>query len=285
MVPYPRLSYWKTRMTLREIAHRALVIALLYLVSPHALAEGSHKVQASRGGIAVLTAPEEAVGATLNERNLRMLDGKIFVGIPYYSNPGTTLTVVIERRDGSSLEHTIEIVDKKFRESHITVATRYAAPDPEAQERIRREQKLIDRARARFSPTLDPRTSLALPVEGVASSPFGVRRFINGKERSAHRGHDIAAPTGTPVVAPLGGVVVLVHELFYTGKTIIIDHGMGTTSMFAHLDSYSVAQGDMVLRGTPIGTVGSTGRSTGPHLHWGLSLNGELVDPLYLVEE
>ena len=268
----------------------AILIAACMAINPVSASASQQESQSpeiavARGGVAVINAPEGALSATMDGRNLRLVQGKLYIGVPYYSKPGSLLEVEVVLANGSSTSIVLRIKDKKFRESHITVASKYVAPDPEAQKRIAAEQKLLDATRTRFSPVLDTRTTFALPAHGVASSPFGVRRFVNKRERSAHRGHDIAAPTGTPVFTPLGGRVALTANLYYTGNTVVIDHGMGMTTLYAHLDSIAVQLGDILLRGMHIGEVGSTGRSTGPHLHWGMTLNGELVDPLYLLEE
>src|SRR5690606_36383252 len=110
------------------------------------------------------------------------------------------------------------------------------------------------------------------PVDGRLTSPFGLRRFFNGKERNPHSGLDFAVPTGTPAKAPAAGRVVLVGDYFFNGKTVFLDHGQGFISMFCHLSAIDVKPGDDVPRGAVVGKVGSTGRATGPHLHWNVSL-------------
>jgi murein DD-endopeptidase MepM/ murein hydrolase activator NlpD len=111
------------------------------------------------------------------------------------------------------------------------------------------------------------------------SSLFGHRRFFNGQPRNPHSGLDIAASTGTPVLAPSSGQVVLVDDLYYNGKTVFLDHGQGLITMYCHLSEHAVAEGSTVEQGQIIGLVGATGRVTGPHLHWSVSLNGYRVDP------
>ena len=145
--------------------------------------------------------------------------------------------------------------------------------------RIEREQEII---RAAFSTWSDlPLKSLQfrLPAQGRISSIFGLRRFFNNEPRQPHSGIDIAAPTGSPVVAPLAGIVVESGEYFFNGKTIFLDHGQGLVSMFNHLSRILVERGKRVETGEKIGEIGMTGRVTGPHLHWTVSLNNSRVDP------
>jgi len=121
------------------------------------------------------------------------------------------------------------------------------------------------------------------PVEGEISTGFGLNRIINGQQRSQHTGVDLRAEAGTSVLASNDGVVVLVDELFFSGKSVILDHGWGLYSMYFHLSETLVKEGDLVRTGAMLGRVGSTGRSTGPHLHWGVIINGARVDPFSLL--
>jgi murein DD-endopeptidase MepM/ murein hydrolase activator NlpD len=117
-----------------------------------------------------------------------------------------------------------------------------------------------------------------MPVTGHITGVYGSQRILNGEPRQPHYGIDIAAPRGTPVTAPAGGRVTLVRDLYFSGWTILLTHGLGLNSAFLHLDSVTVAEGDEVARGAMIGTVGSTGRSTGPHLDWRLDWQGRRLD-------
>ena len=121
------------------------------------------------------------------------------------------------------------------------------------------------------------------PVEGKSSGRFGERRILNGEPRSPHSGEDIKAPEGTGVVASNSGKIVLVGDYFFTGRSIFIDHGLGCYTMYFHLKDVDVEEGQFVKKGVRIGSVGSTGRATGPHLHWGARINGARVNPLSLL--
>jgi len=121
--------------------------------------------------------------------------------------------------------------------------------------------------------------TVMLPVTGRMSSPFGLRRYFNNEPRKAHSGIDIAAPLGTPIVSPLDGTVIDVGEYFFNGNSIFIDHGQGLVTMYCHMSKVNVKEGQKVKRGERIGAVGKTGRATGPHLHWAISINDTRVDP------
>ncbi len=124
------------------------------------------------------------------------------------------------------------------------------------------------------------RRASAGPCPGVANSSFGTRSVFNGEERSPHAGTDFLSGTGTPIHAPAGGRVVAARDLFFSGNTVIIDHGLGVFSMLAHMSRIDVHEGDVVSRDAVVGRVGATGRVTGPHLHWALRVGGARVDPL-----
>ena len=128
------------------------------------------------------------------------------------------------------------------------------------------------------------RRGASRPVEGVAVSGFGVRSVLNGQPRGSHNGLDLAAVTGTPVFAPTPGVVAFAREFYYSGNTVIVDHGQGLFSTMAHLSAIDVKEGERVAKGALLGKVGATGRVTGPHLHWAVRLHGDRVDPLSLLE-
>lgn len=173
---------------------------------------------------------------------------------------------------------------KNYKTQRITLKNKSQVnPDPEQTRRYEREYQEQITAYSRFREATPSNVSLDKPVNGRLSSPFGLRRFFNGEERNAHSGLDFAVPQGTPIKAPANGVVTIVADYFFNGKTVFIDHGQGFITMYCHLSEFDVNVGDEVKRGQVIGKVGATGRATGPHLHWNVSLNNARVDPAIFI--
>jgi murein DD-endopeptidase MepM/ murein hydrolase activator NlpD len=172
-----------------------------------------------------------------------------------------------------------EVKPKQYRTQALKVAPAMVNPSPENEARIAEETKKVRAALETFSPDPPPTLRLAQPVPGSRSSSFGLRRVFNGEARRPHSGMDIAAPTGTPIKAPLAGKVIDVGDYYFNGNNVMIDHGQGLVTMYCHLSKIRVEVGQDVKLGDVIGDVGATGRVTGPHLHWGVSLSGVMVDP------
>ena len=207
------------------------------------------------------------------------------VGIPLSARAGRH-TLRIVSADHRESRREFRVRDKKYKEQHLTIKNkRKVNPTAEDLKRIRAEKKIIGAALARW--TAQPRvpTRFALPVEGRLSSPFGLRRFFNGQPRKPHSGLDIAAPEGSPVRAPADGSVITSGRYFFNGNTVFLDHGQGLVTMYCHLSEIRVEPGQSVRRGEIIGKVGMTGRVTGPHLHWSVSLNNVRVEPSLFVAE
>ncbi|MDT8443088.1 MAG: M23 family metallopeptidase [Desulfuromonadales bacterium] len=167
-------------------------------------------------------------------------------------------------------------------EEHLSLPERMVTPDAQSVARINRESNLLNEKFALRSPRLW--TGFERPVSEPVSSVFGKRRVLNGKPKSPHSGTDFRSPSGTPVRSISNGVVSLVGDLFYTGKTVVVDHGEGLSSLYAHLSKVLVEEGQEILTGDALGEVGSTGRSTGAHLHLTVRLLGERIDPLALLD-
>jgi murein DD-endopeptidase MepM/ murein hydrolase activator NlpD len=202
------------------------------------------------------------------------------VGIPLTVSPGEyTLEVRQGSRPPQGQAFTVQ--DKQYAVQHITLENqRMVDPSPEDLERIARESQRIETVLAHWSEPGALEVPFLRPAEGEFSSPFGLRRYFNNQPRKPHSGLDIAAPQGTPVRAPAAGVVIDTGTYFFNGKTVFLDHGQGLITMYCHLHQIDVRPDQRIARGTVIGTVGMTGRVTGAHLHWGVSLNRALVDPL-----
>jgi murein DD-endopeptidase MepM/ murein hydrolase activator NlpD len=201
------------------------------------------------------------------------------VGIPLTIKPGTSQQV---NSGGRNLPFTVG--SKKYPEQHITLKNqRQVNPNPDDLKRIEQELDVQVRAYRSFTPGTPSNLLLDKPVNGPLSSKFGVRRFFNGEERNPHAGLDFAVPAGTPIKSPAAGKVILIGNYFFNGNTVFVDHGQGFISMFCHMSKIDVKVGDTVPRGGVVGRVGSTGRATGPHMHWNVSLNDARVDPAIFI--
>lgn len=177
------------------------------------------------------------------------------------------------------------VLDKQYPAQYLRLRNkRMVDPSPDDLRRILREAKEIRAALANWDTASEPALPFALPATGRLSSRFGLRRFFNRQPRKPHSGLDIAAPTGTPVRAPAKGTVIAVGDYFFNGRAVTLDHGHGLITMYNHMHRIQVRQGQRVSRGEKIGEIGSSGRVTGAHLHWTVSLNDARVDPLLFLE-
>jgi len=177
------------------------------------------------------------------------------------------------------------VTAKDYPEQHIKLKTRKHIDLSAADlKRHRGEKKKAQAAFKFFDDNVAPDFAFLKPVEGPYSSPFGLKRFFNGEPRNPHSGLDIAAPTGTKIQNPANGKVVLTGNFFFNGNVVYVDHGQGLISMFCHLNEINVKKGDLLDKGQVLGKVGATGRVTGPHLHWSVSLNNSRIDPMLLLE-
>lgn len=182
----------------------------------------------------------------------------------------------------ATAEVTLTILDKEFPEEHITVESKYVEPPKEVQQRLKQERSKLA-AIYKLRTPLKVSTPFVRPVPGVPTSIFGVKRFFNGKPRSPHPGLDLRAATGTEVLASGNGDVVLAQDLYYSGNTVILDHGAGLFTLYAHLSRIDVGEGDSVTAGQTIALSGATGRVSGPHLHWGGKVGNKPFDPRALL--
>ena len=206
------------------------------------------------------------------------------VGIPLSAKPGTA-TIQVRRAGRAEARLTYKIEAKQYAEQHLKVAPRTVDLSKEDLARYEREREHQSEIIATFSEPLPAVLRMHQPTPGVRSSSFGLRRVFNGQPRAPHNGMDIAASEGTPVVAPATGRVIDTGDYFFNGNTVWIDHGAGLLSMLCHLSAIDVKPGDTVAVGQRIGAVGATGRVTGAHLHWSLSLNRTMVDPELFVRD
>lgn len=259
-------------------------LAALLLIVTAAVARGE---TAWPGGIAFVDlGPAEGLALTVEYGGRRALvlerDGRwqAVIGVPLDAATGRA-TVTLS--DGATL--TFEVAAHAYAEQHLEVAQSYVTLSDEVLERVGKERKLIDAALNTWREANIDGIGLAAPVEGRRSSSFGLRRFFNNEPRSPHKGMDIAAPAGTPILAPRAGIVTGTGDFYFNGNTVFIDHGQGFVTMYCHLREIGVEDGQEVIAGEPIGQVGATGRVTGPHLHFGTYLNGTAVDPALLLDD
>jgi murein DD-endopeptidase MepM/ murein hydrolase activator NlpD len=203
------------------------------------------------------------------------------VGIPLSAKPGTQ-----QLKLGSKQTVGFKVGAKKYAEQRLTIKNkRKVNPNKDDMKRIRGERGRINAALRFWQQQATVQTRFILPVAGRLSSPFGLRRFFNEQPRKPHSGIDIAAAEGTPIVSPAAGRIIENGEFFFNGNSVFINHGQGLVTMYAHMSRIDVKPGQHVAQGETIGAVGHTGRATGPHLHWGVSLNDARVDPALFFDD
>ncbi len=204
------------------------------------------------------------------------------LGIPLDTLPGELEIGVFSGSTATGISVTVNV--KNYPEQRLTIKDkRKVEPNAEDLARIEREKEVTEAIKRRFSDAA-PATDFALPASGPLSSRFGLRRVFNGQPRNPHAGLDVAVSTGAPVKAPAAGIVANTGDYFFNGNTVFIDHGQGLITAYMHLSRIDVRSGQPVKKGEILGAVGSTGRVTGPHLHWAVILNNTPVDPeLFLV--
>jgi len=195
-----------------------------------------------------------------------------------------TLAAHLESGEQVNCSAVVSVKAGRFAIERLRVGEQFVELSPEDRERADLEAKRLQELFARVTPERLWQGHFRLPVEGVqAAGNFGRRRVLNGQPRTPHSGVDFPAAAGTPVHAAQRGRVALAEKLFFSGNTVVLDHGLGLYTFYGHMESISVAVGDLVDGGTTLGRVGATGRVTGSHLHWGLRVNEARVNPLQIV--
>jgi murein DD-endopeptidase MepM/ murein hydrolase activator NlpD len=241
--------------------------------------------EAVPGGVALVPLPRGVdAGVVVHFQGERVLvwpaaSGAIaVVGLPLTATPGSAALSLAESA-GSERRLAFRIKPKRYLTQALSVAPKHVDLSPEDLARVEQERAKLHRAMAGFRADMPEALLLDAPVAGPRSSSFGLRRVFNGQPRNPHTGMDIAAQSGSPVHAALGGVVVDTGDYFFNGKTVVVDHGEGLLTLYCHLNEINVVVGDQLTRGQVLGLVGSTGRATGPHLHFAVHLSGTWVDP------
>jgi murein DD-endopeptidase MepM/ murein hydrolase activator NlpD len=269
-----------------------MIRALIVFAALVSAAQASDLPRESRvpGGIALIEIPggDLAPTALIDARRAAVIrNGErwlAIVGLPLSTKPGAHKLKVATGKE--TVDVPFEVTDKRYRTQHLTIKNeRQVTPAPDDLQRIESETKRSNTALSKFTTGATPVFALQSPVEGQRSDSYGSRRYFNGQPRNPHSGMDIAAAKGTPIRAPASGTVVEAGNFFFNGNTLFIDHGYGLVTMYCHLDEIKVKVGDRLAAGDLLGTVGATGRVTGPHLHWGVALNRAMVDPALFLNE
>lgn len=236
------------------------------------------------GGIAVVPVAMTVTAVTLQDKPVALViennQRYAVVGIPLSSSDHLILYTEPDHR-----EIAIALTPFHYAEQHLTITDQSkVTPDKDELARYAREAKEQNAVYASFSHSNKISfPDFIKPTHGVYTSPFGFKRFFNGEARAPHAGLDIAAPIGQGALAPADGVVVQTGDYFFNGQTVMIDHGQGIVSMLCHLSRIDVSAGDVVKQGQVVALVGKSGRATGPHLHWSVSLNDTRIEPKLLL--
>lgn len=267
---------------------RLIVLTAGLLLAPSILAINLPRANPVPGGIAIVPVKEVSSTAPqvhFNDRRVMVAPNDkqpnqwlAVVGIPLDIKPGKQY-LQVKGKNGSHRVN-FRIKKKSYKSQYITIKNkRKVDPTKKDMVRILKEKKVIGDSLRNWTDVEEVQMRFLVPVQGRLSSPFGLRRFFNKQPRKPHSGLDIAAPTGTPIVAPSSGTVITTGNYFFNGYSIFLDHGNGLISMFCHMSRIDVKPGQSVNQGESIGAVGKSGRATGPHLHWSVSLNDARVDP------
>lgn len=262
---------------------RALVPAIA-LVSA-AAAEIRLEGELSQGGLLIGSAPPGTEVELDGEAVLVSAEGRFLVGFGRDTKGPYHLSARLP--DDRTWEKNLEPAAREFDIQRIDgLPGEQVTPRPETLKRIRDEASMARRARQRRDARTDWEDGFIWPASGPITGVYGSQRILNGEPRAPHWGLDIAAPTGTPVQAPAGGIVTLTHpDMFFSGGTIFLDHGHGLISAFLHLSEILVESGQRIEQGEVIGKIGATGRATGPHLDWRISLGDTRIDPALLLPD
>tara|TARA_Y100000992_G_scaffold164082_1_gene110118 strand:+ start:40 stop:882 length:843 start_codon:yes stop_codon:yes gene_type:complete len=272
---------------MRLIIPNVIILSIiLYYASP--LAASNVYMNIYPGGIYITEITRNEYNQDIYHEEDRLLKWSkndeyyLVYGISYNSKIGNNKLLLKDRSSKVLKTININITDKDFKIQKINVNKKYTKPSIDDMERIKRDSIQLNQARKIWIDS-NPDLDFIWPVDGITTGVFGTKRFYNGIEGNYHNGYDIAADIGTPIIAPSSGKIILTGDFFYNGKTICLDHGRGLKSIMIHLDQILVQDNDYVKKGQVIGKVGSTGKSTGPHLHWSVLINNTYIDPELLV--
>jgi murein DD-endopeptidase MepM/ murein hydrolase activator NlpD len=272
-------------MDRRNFLHLLATVAASSALPGRARADGLPRPASVPGGVAIVNlGPEPSSPFARFEGERVMVTGDAsgwyaVVGIPLDAKAGAALPLIVERSERAPETIAVEIGRKRYATQHLSVKPGQVELSPEDLARHELERTHLRGVLRTFSESAPDSLLLLQPCEGPRSDSFGKRRFFNRQPRSPHSGLDIAAPDGAPVIAAGAGTVLDVGNYFFSGQTLILDHGLGFLTLYAHLSDIDANTGDRVPAGIRIGSVGATGRVTGPHLHFSVYLNAASVDP------
>lgn len=265
------------------LRHRFDLLLVLGLMTGAANAAVTLEGQIVQGGLVFGQAPAGSQVRLDGETLMVSDEGRFLIGFGRDETQARHLEVQLP--DNQRWSRTLTPEQRTFDIQRIDgLPSEQVTPLPEVLKRIRDEAAMARRARERRDSRTDWTDGFIWPAEGRISGVYGSQRILNGQARAPHWGIDIAAPTGTPVLAPAAGIVTLTHpDMYFSGGTIFLDHGHGLISAFLHLSEIKVEQGQSIAQGEIIGLIGATGRATGPHLDWRISLGDTRVDPMLLL--
>lgn len=267
--------------------NKLLFLSLITLFSSHTFAADYPTINSVPGGIAVVDLDSTYTTSTkvfFGKKRILVKKNETgwqaFIGLPLKIKSGKQKISLIDNK-GNKKYKTFLVTDKDYETRHITIKNkRMVSPTKKDIERHYKEKPLMIAALKKWSEKNNVQTDFIIPVDGRFSSIFGLKRIYNKQKRiRRHTGLDIAAPQGTNIKSPAKGTVIRTGSYFFTGNTVFIDHGQGLVTMYCHLNKTNVKAGQQLIQGESIGTVGMTGRVSGPHLHWVVSLNNTKVDP------
>jgi len=237
---------------------------------------------AIEGGL-IIARTNPANRILLDDNAIEIAENGVFV-IGFHRESDVPVSVRIIAPDGNMMTSNLTPRQRDYNIQRIDgLKQTMVTPPANVLARIKADSKAVRAAREQETPLGDFWRGFDWPARGRISGVYGSQRILNGKPRQPHYGIDIAAPRGTPVRAPASGKVMLVKDLYFSGWTVVIAHGLGVNSSFLHLDQVDVKAGMMIKRGDLIGTIGATGRATGPHLDWRIDWQGRRIDPGLLV--
>jgi len=268
------------------VTNKISTIVLLVMLSAAALPAPDHSPWP--GGLGVLRIESDGQPAvSINGKSALVLkQGRKWIaviGIPLDQDTTVPLLAMITRPGMGAEQVNVDLRPANYRVQRLTVESKYVEPDKDSLDRIFAERKIIDKALTNWRAHELADVMLRPPVPGARSSSFGSRRIFNDQPRSPHKGMDVTATTGTPILAPLPGLVTATGNYYFNGNTVILDHGQGYVSLYCHLSEIDVEEGQEIAAGELLGKVGATGRVTGAHLHFATYLNGTAVDPALLI--